>query len=112
MAFKIAGAMALKEAAKKASPALLEPVMEFEVTTARGVPRRRDGRCHRAPGAHREHRRRAGQKIIRVVVPLAELFGYATDLRSKTQGRARTVRCSCTRTTRSRCRSRKRSSLG
>jgi elongation factor G len=88
MAFKIAGSMALKEAAKKASPALLEPVMEFEVTTPEeflgdvmGDVTARRGRIENIDD-------RAGQKIIRVVVPLAELFGYATDLRSKTQGRA------------------------
>src|SRR5436190_1954989 len=88
MAFKIAGSMALKEAAKKASPALLEPVMEFEVTTPEeflgdvmGDVTARRGRIENIDD-------RAGQKIVRVVVPLAELFGYATDLRSKTQGRA------------------------
>src|SRR5437867_2490166 len=88
MAFKIAGSMALKEAAKKASPALLEPVMEFEVTAPEeflgdvmGDVTARRGRIENIDD-------RAGQKIVRVVVPLAELFGYATDLRSKTQGRA------------------------
>ena len=77
MAFKIAGSMALKEGARKASPVLLEPVMEFEV----GDVTARRGRIENID-------ERSGQKIVRVIVPLAELFGYATDLRSKTQGRA------------------------
>ena len=88
MAFKIAGSMALKDAARKADPALLEPVMEFEVTTPEefmgdvmGDVTARRGRIERIDDA-------GGQKVIRVLVPLAELFGYATDLRSRTQGRA------------------------
>ena len=88
MAFKIAGSMALKEAARKADPALLEPVMEFEVTTPEdfmgevmGDVTARRGRIEHIDDA-------GGQKVIRVLVPLAELFGYATDLRSRTQGRA------------------------
>jgi elongation factor G len=88
MAFKIAGSMALKEAAKRADPVLLEPVMEFEVITPEdfmgdvmGDVTSRRGRIERIDD-------RGGQKAIRVLVPLAELFGYATDLRSRTQGRA------------------------
>jgi elongation factor G len=88
MAFKIAGSMALKDAARRADPVLLEPVMEFEVTTPEefmgevmGDVTARRGRIERIDD-------RGGQKSIRVLVPLAELFGYATDLRSKTQGRA------------------------
>jgi elongation factor G len=88
MAFKIAGSMAFKEAARKASPVLLEPVMEFEVTAPEeflgdvmGDVTSRRGRIENIDD-------RAGTKVIRVVVPLAELFGYVTDLRSKTQGRA------------------------
>src|SRR6266516_4596518 len=88
MAFKIAGSMALKEAAKKASPALLEPVMEFEVTTPEEFRGDVMGDVTARRGRIENIDDRAGQKIIRVVVPLAELFGYATDLRSKTQGRA------------------------
>jgi elongation factor G len=88
MAFKIAGSMALKEAAKKASPALLEPVMEFEVTTPEEFLGEVMGDITARRGRIENIDDRAGQKIIRVVVPLAELFGYATDLRSKTQGRA------------------------
>jgi elongation factor G len=88
MAFKIAGSMALKDGARKAGPVLLEPVMEFEVTSPEeflgdvmGDVTSRRGRIENIDD-------RAGQKVVRVVVPLAELFGYATDLRSKTQGRA------------------------
>jgi elongation factor G len=88
MAFKIAGSMALKEAARKATPVLLEPVMEFEVTTPEeflgdvmGDVTARRGRIENIDD-------RAGQKVVRVVVPLAELFSYASDLRSRTQGRA------------------------
>jgi elongation factor G len=88
LAFKIAGSMALKDAAKKADPVLLEPVMEFEVITPEefmgdvmGDVTARRGRIERIDD-------RTGQKAIRVLVPLAELFGYATDLRSRTQGRA------------------------
>jgi elongation factor G len=88
MAFKIAGSMALKAAARRADPALLEPIMEFEVTTPEefmgevmGDVTARRGRIERIDDV-------GGQKVIRVLVPLAELFGYATDLRSRTQGRA------------------------
>jgi elongation factor G len=88
MAFKIAGSMALKEAARRADPVLLEPVMEFEVVTPEefmgdvmGDVTARRGRIERID-------ERTNQKAIRVLVPLAELFGYATELRSRTQGRA------------------------
>ncbi len=88
MAFKIAGSMALKEAARKADPALLEPVMEYEVTTPEefmgdvmGDVTARRGRIERIE-------ERGGMKTILVLVPLAELFGYATELRSRSQGRA------------------------
>ena len=88
IAFKIAGSMALREAARRADPVLLEPVMEFEVITPEefmgdvmGDVTSRRGRIERID-------ERTGQKAIRVLVPLAELFGYATELRSRTQGRA------------------------
>jgi elongation factor G len=88
MAFKIAGSIGLKEASRRADPVLLEPVMEFEVITPEefmgevmGDVTARRGRIERIDD-------RTGQKAIRVLVPLAELFGYATDLRSRTQGRA------------------------
>jgi elongation factor G len=88
MAFKIAGGMVLREAARRADPVLLEPVMEFEIITPEefmgdvmGDATSRRGRIERIDD-------RPGMKAIQVLVPLAELFGYATDLRSKTQGRA------------------------
>ena len=88
MAFKIAGSMALKEATRRAHPVLLEPVMEFEVITPEefmgdvmGDVTARRGRIERID-------ERSGMRAIRVLVPLAELFGYATELRSRTQGRA------------------------
>src|SRR4249920_1719248 len=88
MAFKIAGSMALKEAARKASPVLLEPVMEFEVTTPEEFLGEVMGDVTARRGRIENIDDRAGQKVVRVIVPLAELFGYATDLRSRTQGRA------------------------
>ncbi len=88
MAFKIAGSMALKEAARKASPVLLEPVMEFEVTSPEDFLGDVMGDLTARRGRIENIDDRSGQKIVRVLVPLAELFGYATDLRSKTQGRA------------------------
>jgi elongation factor G len=88
IAFKIAGQMAFREAARRADPVLLEPVMEFEVITPEefmgdvmGDITSRRGRIERIDD-------RSGDKAIRVLVPLAELFGYATELRSRTQGRA------------------------
>jgi elongation factor G len=88
MAFKIAGSMALKEAARKADPVLLEPVMEFEVTTPEEFMGDVMGDVTARRGRIESIDDRSGQKVVRVVVPLAELFGYATDLRSRTQGRA------------------------
>jgi elongation factor G len=88
MAFKIAGSMALKEAARKAQPALLEPIMDVEAVTPEeymgdviGDLNARRGRIERMDS-------RAGSQLIRCQVPLSEMFGYATDLRSRTQGRA------------------------
>jgi elongation factor G len=88
MAFKIAGSMALKEAARKAGPILMEPVMEFEVTTPEEFLGDVMGDVTARRGRIENIDERAGQKLVRVLVPLAELFGYATDLRSRTQGRA------------------------
>jgi elongation factor G len=88
MAFKIAGSMALKEAVRKASPCLLEPVMKVEVV----VPEEFMGDILGDLSGRRGHiegmEKRASTQIIRAVVPLSEMFGYATDLRSRTQGRA------------------------
>jgi elongation factor G len=88
MAFKIAGSMALKEAARKAGPVLLEPVMEFEVTTPEEFMGDVMGDATARRGRIENIDERGGQKVVRLLVPLAELFGYATDLRSRTQGRA------------------------
>jgi elongation factor G len=88
MAFKIAGSMALKEGARKAGPVLLEPVMEFEVTSPEEFLGDVMGDVTARRGRIENIDERAGQKVVRVIVPLAELFGYVTDLRSKTQGRA------------------------
>ena len=89
MAFKIAGSMALKEAAKKAKPQLLEPVMAVEVVTARRVHGRRHRRPELPAGSGRGHgaaRQRAGDHAPRCRWP--QMFGYVGDLRSRTQGRA------------------------
>ena len=86
MAFKIAGSMALKEAARKADPVLLEPVMEFEVTTPEEFLGDVMGDVTARRGRIENIDERSGQKIVRVLVPLAELFGYATDLRSQDPG--------------------------
>ncbi|HEX7247901.1 MAG TPA: elongation factor G [Actinomycetota bacterium] len=88
MAFKIAGSMAVKDAARKADPVLLEPVMEFEVTTPEEFIGDVMGDVTARRGRIENIDERSGQKVVRVIVPLAELFGYATELRSRTQGRA------------------------
>jgi elongation factor G len=88
MAFKIAGSMGVKDAARKADPVLLEPVMEFEVTSPEEFLGDVMGEVTARRGRIENIDERGGQKVVRVVVPLAELFGYATDLRSRTQGRA------------------------
>jgi len=88
MAFKIAGSMAFREAAKKAHPVLLEPVEDVEVV----VPEEYMGEVMGDLNSRRGHivgmEPRAGVQVIRSTVPLAPMFGYATDLRSMTQGRA------------------------
>ena len=112
MAFKIAGSMALKEAARKADPVLLEPVMEFEVTTPEEFLGDVMGDVTARRGRIENIDERSGQKVVRVIVPLAELFGYATELRSRRRAAPRTARCSCTPTTRCRRRSARRSSPG
>jgi len=88
IAFKIAGQMAFREGARKADPALLEPVMEFEILTPEEFMGEVMGDVTARRGRIEHIEERSGQRSIRVVVPLAELFGYATDLRSRTQGRA------------------------
>jgi elongation factor G len=88
IAFKIAGQMALRDGARKASPVLLEPVMSFEVLTPEEFMGEVLGDITARRGRIESIDERAGMRAVRVLVPLAELFGYATDLRSRTQGRA------------------------
>ncbi len=88
MAFKIAGSMAFKEGAHRASPVLLEPVMKVEVVTPEDYLGDVMGDLSRRRGLVQGMEDAPAGKIIRAEVPLAEMFGYATDLRSATQGRA------------------------
>ena len=88
MAFKIAGSMAFKEGALKASPVLLEPIMEVEVVTPEDYMGDVMGDLNRRRGLVQGMEDAPAGKVIRAEVPLAEMFGYATDLRSATQGRA------------------------
>ena len=88
MAFKIAGSMALKDAARKADPALLEPVMEFEVTTPEEFMGDVIGDLNSRRGQVEGMESRGSTQVVRAFVPLAQMFGYVTDLRSMTQGRA------------------------
>ncbi len=87
-AFKIAGSMALQEAVKKANPVLLEPVMKIEVVTPEEFMGEVVGDLNSKRGQVNEMRDRSGMKVIDTMVPLASMFGYATQLRSMTQGRA------------------------
>ncbi|MGA7754616.1 MAG: elongation factor G [Candidatus Sulfotelmatobacter sp.] len=88
MAFKIAGSMAFKEAARKASPVLLEPVMAVEVVTPEDYAGTIMGDLSSRRGRIEGMEHRAGSQVIKAIVPLAEMFGYATHMRSSTQGRA------------------------
>ncbi|HXY70967.1 MAG TPA: elongation factor G [Actinomycetota bacterium] len=88
IAFKLAGQMALRDGARKADPVLLEPIMAFEILTPEEFMGDVMGDVTGRRGRIENIEERAGMRAIRVHVPLAELFGYATDLRSKTQGRA------------------------
>ncbi|MEK7607210.1 MAG: elongation factor G [Patescibacteria group bacterium] len=87
-AFKIAGSMALQEAARRANLVLLEPVMKVEVITPEQFMGEVIGDLNSKRGQIREMRDRSGIKVIEAMVPLAEMFGYATSLRSMSQGRA------------------------
>lgn len=87
MAFKIAGSLAFKDAARKAQPVLLEPVMKVEVVVPDEYMGDVIGDLNSRRGRVEGMEPRAGAQIIRAHVPLAEMFGYATDLRSRTQGR-------------------------
>ncbi len=88
MAFKIAGSMAYQEGAKKAGPILLEPVMDVEVVTPEDYAGDVMGDLSRRRGKIQQMEERAGAKVIRAHVPLSEMFGYATQVRSMSQGRA------------------------
>jgi len=88
MAFKIAGSMAFKEAARKADPAVLEPVMAVEVVTPEENMGDVIGDLNSRRGTIQAMEERGGARVVRARVPLAEMFGYVGDLRSKTQGRA------------------------
>ena len=88
VAFKIAGSMALQDAWKKAKPALLEPVMAVEVVTPEEYMGDVMGDLNSRRGRVQSMEARAGAQVINAKVPLSEMFGYATDVRSLTQGRA------------------------
>jgi elongation factor G len=88
MAFKIAGSMGFKEGAKKASPVLLEPVMSVEVVVPEDYLGDVIGDLNSRRGKIQGMSQRGNAQILHSSVPLSEMFGYATDLRSATQGRA------------------------
>ena len=88
MAFKIAGSMAFKEAARRADPALLEPMMAVEVRTPESYMGDVIGDLNSRRGQIQAMEDASGAKVVRAIVPLSEMFGYVGDLRSKTQGRA------------------------
>jgi elongation factor G len=88
MAFKIAGSMAFQDAAKKAKPVLLEPIMRVEVVVPKEHMGDVMGNLSSRRGQIQSQEDRGGTQIIAARVPLSEMFGYATDLRSRTQGRA------------------------
>ncbi|MGH9092347.1 MAG: elongation factor G [Acidimicrobiales bacterium] len=88
MAFKIAGSMAVKKAAREASPVLLEPVMAVEVVTPEDYMGDVIGDLSSRRGRVEGMEQRGHSHVVRAQVPLADMFGYATDLRSRTQGRA------------------------
>jgi elongation factor G len=88
MAFKIAGSMALKEGARRADPALLEPIMDVEVRTPEEYMGDVIGDLNSRRGQIQAMEQASGVRVVRALVPLSEMFGYVGDLRSKTQGRA------------------------
>src|SRR4051794_6133900 len=88
MAFKIAGSMGFKEAARKADPALMEPMMAVEVTTPEENMGDVIGDLNSRRGIIQAMDERAGVRVVKALVPLSEMFGYVGDLRSRTQGRA------------------------
>jgi len=88
MAFKIAGSMAAKSAVQKADPTILEPVMKVEVVCPEEFMGDVIGNLNARRGQIEGMDERGNSRVIRSTVPLAEMFGYATELRSMTQGRA------------------------
>ena len=88
ISFKICGAQAIREAAKLAEPKLLEPLMAVEIVTPEDFLSNVVGDINRRRGKILGMDARAGAQVINTEVPLGEMFGYATDLRSQTQGRA------------------------
>jgi elongation factor G len=88
LAFKIAGSMAFKEAARKAGPVLLEPMMAVEVTTPEDFMGDVIGDLNSRRGQIQAMEERSGARVVKALVPLSEMFGYVGDLRSRTQGRA------------------------
>ncbi len=88
MAYKIAGSMAFKEAARKASPVLLEPVMAVEVTVPEEFVGTIIGDINSRRGRIEALEHAAGSQLVKAIVPLKEMFGYVNDIRSSTQGRA------------------------
>ena len=88
MAFKIAGSMAFQDAAKKAKPVLMEPIMRVEVVSPKDYLGDVIGDLASRRGKIQSQEDRGGTQIIQARVPLSEMLGYATDLRSRTQGRA------------------------
>jgi elongation factor G len=88
MAFKIAGSMAVQEAAKRAKPVLLEPVMAVEVVTPEEFLGDVIGDLSRRRGRVQGQEQRGNALAVNATVPLSEMFGYVGDLRSATQGRA------------------------
>ncbi|QCB52309.1 elongation factor G [Rhodococcus sp. PAMC28707] len=88
MAFKVAGSQAFKEAARKAGPVILEPVMAVEVITPEDYMGEVIGDLNSRRGQIQAMEERSGARIVKAQVPLSEMFGYIGDLRSKTQGRA------------------------
>ncbi len=88
MAFKICGSMAIKEAARKADPALMEPMMSVEVVTPEENMGDVIGDLNSRRGMIQAMEERGGARVVKAVVPLSEMFGYVGDLRSRTQGRA------------------------
>jgi elongation factor G len=88
MSFKIAGSMAFKEAARKATPILLEPIMAVEVVVPEDFMGEVMGDLSKRRGHIQGMESRAGAQVVTARVPLKEMFGYSTDLRSATQGRA------------------------